>query len=280
MQVDAIFRSLIRVILRRRHHEKEINHMTDLNQATGFEPVRRGTSTFALAAGFVACLGAAANAGTVTMSFTADMYRVDASGNTVSSGAGTYGVFDVYASFSDSGIRVLNLFDMSISLSTGDFIHNDADTSNGGNGYWDASYDAIGAVVGADSFVTMGTAGTPNAAALDMNFADTGSSTDAGSISTDAGWYAGDPTSGWGDVDSNNKVFMGRFVIADGGSASGVTLTFGGDLSYNFQTPGAPNFLSDTQTFTMPTAGSSAVPGLGGVAALAGVGLIGRRRRR
>ncbi|NCF38845.1 MAG: hypothetical protein GWP75_01870 [Planctomycetia bacterium] len=113
-----------------------------------------------------------------------------------------------------------------------------------------------------------------------MNFADTGSSTDAGSISTDAGWYAGDPTSGWGDVDINNKVFVGRFVIADGGSASGVTLTFGGDLAYNFQTPGAPNFLSDTQTFTMPTAGSSAVPGLGGVAALAGVGLIGRRRPR
>ena len=69
-------------------------------------------------------------------------------------------------------------------------------------------------------------------------------------------------------------------MIADGGSASGVALTFGGDLSYNLQTPGAPNFLSDTQTFTMPTAGSTAVPGLGGVAALAGVGLVGRRRRR
>ena len=255
--------------------------MTDLNQTAGFKTVRRHASTFALAAGLVACLGTAATAGTVTtMSFTADMYRVDASGNTVSSGAGTYGVFDVYASFSDSGIRVLNLFDMSISLSTGDFIHNDADTSNGGNGYWSAAYDTTGAIVGADSFVTMGTAGTPNAAALDLNFADTGSSTDAGSISTDAGWYASDPTSGWGDVDVNNKVFLGRFVIADGGSASGVALTFGGDLSYNLQTPGAPNFLSDTQTFTMPTAGSTAVPGLGGVAALAGVGLVGRRRRR
>jgi len=258
-----------------------MNHMTDLNQTACSEPVRRRTSTLALAAGLVACLGTAATAGTVTtMSFTADMYRVDASGNTVSSGAGTYGVFDVFASFSDSGIRVLNLYDMSISLSTGSFIHNDADTSGGGNGYWNASYDSIGAVVGADSFVTMGTSATPNAAALDMNFADTGSSTDAGSISTDAGWYAGDPTSGWGDVDVNNKVFLGRFVIADGGSASGVALTFGGDLAYNFQTPGAPNFVNDTQTFTMPTAGSSAVPGLGGVAALTGVGLVGRRRRR
>ena len=233
-----------------------------------------------LAAGLVACLGTAAQAGTVTMSFTADMSRVDANGNTVASGAGTYGVFDVYASFNAGGLRVLNLMDMTISLSTGDFIHNDADTAGGGNGYWDASYDAIGAVVGADSFVTMGTAGTPNAAALDMNFADTGSSTDAGSISTDAGWYASDPTSGWGDVDVNNKVFLGRFVIADGGSASGVTLSFGGSLAYNFQTPGAPNFLSDTQVFTMPTAGSSAVPGLGGLAAMAGVGLVGRRRRR
>ena len=113
-----------------------MNHMTDLNKTTDFEPVRRRTSTFALAAGLVACLGTAATAGTVTtMSFTADMYRVDASGNTVSSGAGTYGVFDVYASFSSAGLRVLNLYDMSISLSTGDFIHNDAGTSGGGNGY-------------------------------------------------------------------------------------------------------------------------------------------------
>ena len=55
---------------------------------------------------------------------------------------------------------------------------------------------------------------------------------------------------------------------------------FGGDLAYNWQTAGAPIFVNDTQTFTMPTAGSSAVPGLGGVAALAGVGLIGRRRPR
>ena len=81
-------------------------------------------------------------------------------------------------------------------------------------------------------------------------------------------------------IKPNNKVFLGRFVIADGGSASGVTLTFGGDLAYNLQTPGAPIFVNDTQTFTMPTAGSSAVPGLGGVAALTGVGLVGRRRRR
>ena len=254
--------------------------VTNRRPAISFPGCRHFGLLAGLAAGLVACLGTAVQAGTVTMSFTADMSRVDANGNTVASGAGTYGVFDVYASFNAGGLRVLNLMDMSISLSTGDFIHNDADTAGGGNGYWDASYDAIGAVVGADSFVTMGTAGTPNAAALDMNFADTGSSTDAGSISTDAGWYASDPTSGWGDVDVNNKVFLGRFVIADGGSASGVTLSFGGTLAYNFQTPGAPNFLSDTQVFTMPTAGSSAVPGLGGLAAMAGVGLVGRRRRR
>ena len=235
-----------------------------------------GCRHLGLFAGLVACLGTAAQAGTVTMSFTADMSRVDANGNTVASGAGTYGVFDVYASFNAGGIRATNLFDMTISLSTGDFIHNDAD----GTGRWNASYDAMGAIVGADSFVTMGTAGTPNAATLDPNFADTGSSTDAGSISTDAGWYAGDPTSGWGDVDVNYKVFVGRFVILDNGSASGVTLSFGGSLAYNFQTPGDPNFLSDTQVFTMPTAGSAAVPGLGGLAAMAGVGLVGRRRRR
>ena len=256
-----------------------MNHMRDLNQTAGSEPVRRRTSTFALAAGLVACLGTAATAGTVTMSFTADMYRVDGSGNNVDNGVGTYAVFDVFATFNQGGIRALNLYDMSISLSTGDFIHNDASTSNSEFGRWDAAYDAAGAIVGADSFVTIGAAATPNLAVTDPNFSDSGSATDARAISADAGWYAGGGET-WGDVDVNNKVFLGRFVIADGGSASGVALTFGGDLAYNFQTPDDPIFVNDTQTFTMPTAGSSAVPGLGGVAALAGGGLVGRRRRR
>ncbi|MCP4939145.1 MAG: hypothetical protein GY921_08170, partial [Phycisphaeraceae bacterium] len=50
--------------------------MTDMNKTAGFKAVHRHAST--LAAGLVACLGTAATAGTVTtMSFTADMYRVD-----------------------------------------------------------------------------------------------------------------------------------------------------------------------------------------------------------
>lgn len=231
-----------------------------------------------LAAGMAASLGTTAQAGALSFTFTADMYRVDGSGNTVSSGNGTYGVYDIYADFSGSAsnTRLLSLYNMTVSLSTGNFIHNDAD----GTGRWNAQYDAMGAVVGADSFVTMGTNATPNAATLDGNFADTGISADANAISANAGWYASDPTSGWGDVDGNLQVFVGRFVISDGGSAAGVVLTFGGDVSYNFQAPGTPNFTSDNQTFTMPTAASNAVPGLGGLAAMAGVGLIGRRRRR
>ncbi|NCF39262.1 MAG: hypothetical protein GWP75_03980, partial [Planctomycetia bacterium] len=43
--------------------------------------IRTRRGSLALATGFVACLGTAATAGTVTtMSFTADMYRVDGSG--------------------------------------------------------------------------------------------------------------------------------------------------------------------------------------------------------
>lgn len=246
--------------------------------------VRRSTPRSAgaiLAAGLVPAFGlvAGAEAG-ATMSFTADMYRVDGSGNIVTSGPGEYGVFDVYASFDTGGIRVLNLFDMSISLSSGDFVHNDADTAGGGNGFWNAQYDMFGAIVGADSFVTMGAASTPNAASLDLNFADTGSLADAAAISAGAGWYASDPSSGWGDVDVDNRVFVGRFVIADLGDAEGVTLSFGGSISYNWQAPGEPIFLTDTQDFEMPMAGLNVVPGLGGLAAMAGVGLVGGRRRR
>ncbi len=258
--------------------------MIDIPGMINIEPgtAARTSKMFCIGAlfGLVPAFGLTAEAGTVTMSFTADMYRVDGSGNVVTSGAGEYGVFDVYASFDSGGVRVLNLFDMEISLSSGSFVHNDAGTGGSGNGFWNAQYDAMGAIVGADSFVTMGAASTPNAASLDMNFADTGSILDAGSISSGAGWYAGDPTSGWGDVNADNEVFLGRFVIADNGNASGVTLNFGGSLAYNWQQPGAPIFLSDTQAFEMPMAGSNAVPGLGGLAAVAGAGLIGRRRRR
>lgn len=221
-------------------------------------------------------------AGVVAVEFTADMYRVDASGATVTSGAGAYGVFDVYATFNQGGIRLLNIYDMTISLSSGDFVHNDADSGGGGNGRWNAQYDALGAVVGADSFVTMGTASTPNAATLDPNFTDTGSALDARSIAANAGWYSADPAQGWGDVDGNFKVFLGRFVIDDAGNAAGVSLSFGGSLAYNFQVSGAPQFLTDTQVFTMPDAsGSIAVPGASGLAILAGLGLAsGRRRQR
>jgi len=222
-----------------------------------------------------------AKAGVATMSFTADMYRVDAAGNTLASGDGTYAVFDVYAQFNQSGIRLLNLFDMSISTSAGGFVHNDADSSGSGSGRWSAQYDVFGAIVGADSFATIGSGSTPNAASLDPNFSDTGAAMTAAQVASQAGWYASDPTLGWGDVDSDFKVLIGRFVIADEGLAADQTLQVEGSVAYNFQSPGMPLFVTDSQIFTMPNAmNSNAVPNAGVFAAITFLGMARRRRHR
>ena len=216
------------------------------------------------------------------MTFTADMYRVDGSGDVVSTGAGAYGVFDVYAAFDSSDIRMMNIYNASISLSTGDFVHNDGGgTVHEGVGRWANFYSELnspelGLVPGADSFVAIGHGAFT--ASTDPDFSDTGSASDAGSIQVGAGWYA--PDSSTGNVDSNNQVFLGRFVIADGGGAASVTLSFGGSSFVKSQSTGDTFPVYGTQDFTMPAAGSTVVPNAGGVAVLMGMGMIGRRRLR
>jgi hypothetical protein len=223
--------------------------------------------------GAILALSAASPAlGGTTFNFSADIYGSTADSGPLAAGQGTFTVLDLYlTNTSADDLRVLSLFYVNIALGDGEFVHHDAS----GGGQWSAAFNAFGANSKIDSFVTFG-AGSgsgPFAASLDPNFIGSV----AGSVSANAGWFNGDPNNGQGNVAAGDRLFIGRFVIANT-LAADTTFSVSGDFSYNFQSPGV-SFDSDSQVFTLPSS-TPAVPGPLAVAALAGVGLVGRGRRR
>lgn len=224
--------------------------------------------TRTLAATLACGLTSPALAGTV-FDFTADIYGATNDGTRVEIGGGSYGVIDLYlTNTSFSSLRVLNLIDMSISLDSGSFVHDDASAT----GRWSAAWN-IGGTPAIDSFVTMGamSGGVPFAAALDPSFSDD----TAGSVSADAGWYNASPTNGQGDVAFGGSIFIGRFVLASS-DVLGNRLTVSGNIGWNYQYPGA-YFDNDSQVFALPS--GPAVPGPSCVAVIASLGLARGRRR-
>lgn len=208
-----------------------------------------------------------------TFEFTAEIYGQTASSGQLAAGTGTHTVLDLYlTNNSGDDLKLLNLYNMNISLDQGSFVHDDASTT-GGN--WSATYNTLGGNVAIDSFVTMGAmnGSDPFVSTLDLNF----DGAIAGSVSTDAGWYNADPTNGQGLVDAGGRVMVGRFVVMND-LATDTSFTVSGDLSYNFQVPGV-YFDNDSQVFTMPSM-TSVVPSPVGALAFAAFGLAGRGRRR
>ena len=177
-------------------------------------------------------------------------------------------VIDVYAMFTDSGDKLLNVFNMNITLGGAtNFVQNDV-----AGGAWQPLPNFYPAVD--DSYVTIGQApGFANTTALDPNFSNNFSTLPP---APNAGWYNGNPssfTATAGAVTTNQNttgatlgVMIGRFVLA--GVADVVrTLNVGGKASFN---SGTNAF--DSKSFTyVPAPGALALLGLAGVAA--------RRRR-
>ena len=228
-------------------------------------------ASFACAAATVAVLVPPAVAG-ATFTFSADIYGRTADSGRLAAGLGDFTVLDLYLTNDHaSDLRLLSVFNVDIALGAGAFVHHDADAV----GHWSAAYNLIGANTAIDSFATFGamSGDDPYMAALDPNF----DGAVAGSVSTDAGWYNDDPSNDQGNVSAAGQVFVGRFVVANDADTE-TTFTVSGDLSYNFQTPGV-FFDSDSQVFTLP-ASTPVVPGPLALAAIAGIGLGGRGRRR
>lgn len=223
-------------------------------------------------AGLAAGLMTASSAAGVTFDFSADIYGRSAGSGRLPVGTGTYTVLDLYVSNTTSdSLRLLSVFNLSIELGDGVFVHDDADA----DGQWSAAYSTIAGDGTIDSFVTFGamTNDDPYTAALDPNF----EGEVAGSVSTNAGWYNADPTNGQGDVDASGQVLVGRFVVAND-LASATTFSISGELAYNFQSPGV-HFDNDTKVFALPAAAAT-VPGSVGALSLIAAGLARRGRRR
>ena len=209
------------------------------------------------------------------VSFSANMYGMNMDESSGDPGIAEYAVFDIYCWSNSTDLRLLSLYNMEISLSSGVFIHHDGS----GTGQWSASAtnSALGGKSWVDSFVTIGgfSGDNPYVAQLDPNFVND----DATVVSSDAGWFNNTPNNGQGDFDGANQILIGRFVINGlNGASDGVELSVSGHMSYNYGSPGV-YFDNDTQVFTMPSS-TTPIPGPMGMAALIASGLVRRNRRR
>lgn len=217
--------------------------------------------------------------------FSTDTYGVTSDGTRVDLGAGTYGVVDLYIDNLTSSVdfRILNLYDMTITLDHGGFVHNDLAGDDPADS-WDAIYSAAtignntntptGENPAIDSFVTFGFESDGDAfqAILDPSFDQ---AVDASTLPTDVGWYLpGGSTQG--DLASGESIFVGRFVIANADLADN-ELTINGTYAYNYQSPGVYTN-SDGVTIDLG-ATVPVVPGPLAVAGFAAIGLVRGRRR-
>ncbi|MHC4833673.1 MAG: BACON domain-containing protein, partial [Planctomycetota bacterium] len=145
----------------------------------------------------------------------------------------TYSVVDVYAAFDAPTDTLLNVFNSSITTSTGiEFHHDDFNTLGGLAGAWNGvQSDEIPGVIDAriDSFVLIGgEIGSGNSTVLDPSF-DPGT---GGTVASNAGWFNSNPPNLQGRVDpATLRTRVARFVIES--TIDPTTLIFSANLGYN-----------------------------------------------
>ena len=212
-----------------------------------------------------------ADADVIEFGFEIDAYGLTSEGAETGMGSGAYGVVDLWATTTSDEVRLLNLFDVQVSIDRGSFLHNDASDS----GHWNASFtkQIFGMDAAVDSFVTMGefVDGDPFAVALDPNF----DGTVGGEVTDLAGWYNPDPFNEQG-VPIESRIFIGRFVF-DQADVAGNTFSLSGSLGWKLDEPGSiVQQSSDVVSRTFP---SQVVPGPVVGSILGGLMLVRRRRR-
>ena len=212
-----------------------------------------------------------AHAGVIELGFELETYGMTSGGVETEMGSGDFGVIDLWATSSNaSSIRLLNVFNVSVSLSRGGFVHNDASTS----GRWEASFsrNSLGATNAIDSFVTMGASDgdDPFVAYLDPSF----DGMVGDQVSDRAGWYNPDPTNDQGLLDS--RIFLGWFVI-DQADVAGNTFSFTGSLGWKFDAP--DQIVQQSSNVVSRAFPGAVVPGPIAGSVLGALFLVRRRRR-
>ena len=212
-----------------------------------------------------------ATADVIEVGFEIDAYGLTSEGAETGMGSGAYGVIDLWATTTSDEVRLLNLFDVQVSIDRGSFLHDDASDS----GHWSAAFtkQAFGADAAIDSFVTMGSFadGDPFTAELDPNF----DGTVGGEVSDLAGWYNPDPFNDQG-VPIDFRIFIGRFVL-DQGDVAGNTFSLSGSLGWKLAEPGA--IVQKSSGVVARTFSGQVVPGPVVGSVLGGLMLLRRRRR-
>jgi hypothetical protein len=210
-------------------------------------------------------------AGSAAASFTgwtADVFQL-ASGHTA---------MNVYATFSQSGDKLLNIYSSHITTTVAGGFHQSTD-----NPFWAPGAQDVNTAD--DSFVCFGTSAgglaVPGAVLPDpsfVNFDDSNGATQFNVIQGTfggAGWYNPNPTTMYGSP-VNGRVLVAHFVVAGDAPVEGV-LNWQASISYNDpfgQT--LTGIGSAAQVFDW---GSGAVPAPGTIIVVAAAGLRCRRRR-
>ena len=215
--------------------------------------------------------GGVAHAGVVDVGFELDSYGMTSGGVQTQMGAGDFGVVDLWATTNVSAVKLLNLFDVQVSLARGSFVHHDASEA----GRWEASFTkrAFGADSAIDSFVTMGAfvGDDPFEASLDPNF----NGAEAGRVSESAGWYNPDPFNDQG-IAIQSRIFLGRFVF-DQADVAGNTFSLAGSLGWKLDFDGA--IVEKSTDLVSRTFPGTVVPGPIAMSVFGAMALVRRRRR-
>ncbi|MBX3354171.1 MAG: hypothetical protein KF724_00555 [Phycisphaeraceae bacterium] len=221
-----------------------------------------------------ACIAGSSNA--AFLGFGADTYDVTV-------GANTYHVLDVYAVYSSSQDKILNIFNSNIQLVGATNFYQQ-------NGSW----QPLGGSNAADSRVALGAAiagGTPvgntSPDGSFLNWNDDEGADPTLPPSPGAGWFTVNPNPAnnsngakalvlqgfWQGTDGPLGVIVGRFSILADGAANNRFLVFGAQVGTGIVGGTGTFFGQDNKTFkyAIPTPGALALLGLAGIA--------GRRRR-
>ena len=179
------------------------------------------------------------------------------------------GVVPTFASWTDAGNGSLNGVNFtvvptagswdSVSIDSGDFSYGDAWDSAGSQDYlsyktadnWTITFDS--AVSGLSLYAFYWRGASQTVGGSDQTLSET--------FTTNANFSGS--TSG----NTLNGIVFNSGILSFSGPVTTLTVTGGVGTNYQGMT-------------LAQTAGSQAVPGIGGIAAIAGVGLVGRRRRR
>ncbi|RLS94506.1 MAG: VCBS repeat-containing protein [Planctomycetota bacterium] len=179
--------------------------------------------------------------------FTSTSYVVETSST-------RYHVVEVYAQFTQTTDRLLNLFNAEISLSGNpSAVFHQAELVGAiPKSFLPLPFLPPGDEWVYDTYITVGAyqGNLLNGTTPDPDFDDS-TYTAANAISGTGGWYNLPPSNGFGDAGSDLKVCVGQFTIDDAHYANGTRVQFAGTIGYSRY--GIATFAADTRSFAVPS---------------------------